>query len=121
MEEQSFPQKDRLRKRLEYLHTQRTGRRVGSQHFTIAYTSNGLGHARLGVTASRKTGPAVARNRVKRLARECFRRWSARRGLSLDLVVIFRPGAAAAPTLAQDLARGFARLEPRRAAGEARP
>jgi ribonuclease P protein component len=47
------------------------------------------------VTASRKVGDAVVRNRVKRRIREAFR---AQRGLlppGSDLVVIARPAAAA--------------------------
>ncbi len=53
------------------------------------------GPSRLGIVATKKTGNAVARNRIKRLCRECFRLSSAllpKEGI--DLVVIAKPGAA---------------------------
>jgi ribonuclease P protein component len=48
---------------------------------------------RLGITASRKVGNAVVRNRVKRSVREWFRRDRARLGAEFDIVVIARRGA----------------------------
>ena len=47
--------------------------------------------ARLGITASRRVGNAVARNGVKRRVREWFRRLPQRP--DVDWVVIARPGA----------------------------
>lgn len=49
--------------------------------------------ARLGITASRKVGGAVKRNRVKRRVREWFRRGQGGLAPELDLVVIARRGA----------------------------
>jgi ribonuclease P protein component len=45
---------------------------------------------RLGVTVSRKVGPAVTRNRVKRLIREAFRLNQHQLPTSWDLVVVAR-------------------------------
>jgi ribonuclease P protein component len=50
------------------------------------------GPARLGVVASRKVGPAVARNRAKRLVREAFRRNPTVFPEGLDVVIVVRPG-----------------------------
>ena len=56
-------------------------------------SANG-GRARLGITASRKVGSAVVRNRVKRRIREWFRRAGQARLVGLDVVVIARASAA---------------------------
>ena len=53
---------------------------------------NNLGHSRLGITASRKVGGAVTRNRVKRLFREVFRRNANRIPDRFDMVVNAKSG-----------------------------
>ena len=56
--------------------------------------SNDLGHARLGITVSRRVSPkAVIRNRVKRVVRESFR-MQQEQLKGLDVVVVARPPAA---------------------------
>jgi ribonuclease P protein component len=80
---------------------------------------NELGFCRLGLSVSRKAGPAVHRNRVRRLYREAFRLSRAELPTGLDLVLIPRgqgePTLAdlrhALPTLVQSLARRLGRTE----------
>lgn len=49
---------------------------------------------RLGITVSKKVGPAVTRNRVKRLVREAFRVRKALFGEGLDVVFIAKKSAS---------------------------
>lgn len=88
-----LPRAARVRRRPEYLLIQNRGRRVGGAHLLL-FALPGTG--RLGITVSKKVGGAVQRNRVKRWIRDCFRRSRSRFPEALDLVVVARPGAAAA-------------------------
>jgi ribonuclease P protein component len=83
---------DRVRKRAEYVVIQSHGRRVSTPHFALALWSASEAHpmARLGITASRKIGGAVVRNRAKRLVREAFRRSGDLWSPDIDVVVIVR-------------------------------
>jgi ribonuclease P protein component len=94
-----FGAERRLGKHTEFVRAQRIGRRVGTEHFMLLVAPQPDGRAdrpsRLGIVATRKMGGAVQRNRVKRLCRECFRRWPDLIPPGVDLVVIARPGAEA--------------------------
>jgi ribonuclease P protein component len=85
----------RLRRHPEFARAQRSGRRVGTTHFTLLVAAQPPPPraARLGVVVGRKVGTAVRRNRVKRLCRECFRNWPDLLPSGVDLVVIAHPGA----------------------------
>lgn len=93
----AFGASRRLRKHTEFVRAQRTGRRVGTPHFTLLVAAQPPGGstapARLGIVAARTLGGAVQRNRVKRLCRECFRTWPDLLPPGVDLVVIARSGA----------------------------
>lgn len=114
-----MPGASRLRRHAEFVRAQRTGRRVGTPHFTllVAVQPPPPRPPRLGLVVSRAVGSAVRRNRVKRLCRECFRLTSGMLPPGVDLVVIARPGA---PELGlEDVRaewRGVARLLKARAA-----
>jgi ribonuclease P protein component len=84
----------RLRKHAEFVRAQRSGRRVGTPHFTLLVAAQPPPPrpARMGLVVSRAIGNALRRNRVKRLCRECFR-LSAWLPEGVDLVVIARAGA----------------------------
>ncbi|HET9955939.1 MAG TPA: ribonuclease P protein component [Polyangiaceae bacterium] len=96
-----FSKDSRVRKRREYQDIQARGRRVSSAHFVLILvmrdTSARASHVcphpgvtRLGITASRKVGSAVVRNRMKRLVRHAFvevRDWFPN---ELDVVVVVR-------------------------------
>jgi ribonuclease P protein component len=83
-------------------------RRSASDGRLIVYAcENGLPHLRLGLSVSRKFGPAIFRNRLRRLYREAFRLTRHEMPVGLDLVLI--PRRAEEPTLAE-LKRSLPRL-----------
>jgi ribonuclease P protein component len=84
------------------LRIQQNARRVTCAHFVLLVAAReapgpvGAGApSRLGVVVTKKIGNAVARNRVKRLCRECFRAWKELVPDGVDLVVIAKEGADA--------------------------
>jgi ribonuclease P protein component len=80
---------ERIRRRADYLRIQKKGTRSQGRFLTLIALPNGTGTPRLGVSASRRLGGAVQRNRAKRLIREVFRRNKPAAGF--DLVVIPKP------------------------------
>ena len=63
----------KILKREEYLRIGAEGKKIRSNHFIVIYKTKSEGTCRAGITASKKVGNAVYRNRVKRLIREFFR------------------------------------------------
>jgi len=106
--ENTYPPTARLRKRSEFLRLKDSAKKFASRGILVVWQANNLGHARLGVTASKKIGCAVTRNRVKRFVRETFRN---NRLLlpAVDLNVIARSESAAMDfhDLQQELLKAF--------------
>jgi ribonuclease P protein component len=70
----TFEPRKRLHQPAEFRAVRERGRRVTDAYFTLSVLANKHAHARLGLAiATRTIGNAVARNSVKRLARESFR------------------------------------------------
>ena len=67
-----FRPQDRIRKRSEYQVIYDSGQRIPSGSFVLFVLRNALGRPRLGITATRRIGGAVQRNKVKRAIRESF-------------------------------------------------
>jgi ribonuclease P protein component len=96
-----FTRSDRLRVSRDYRRVSARGERFASREFVVLVAPAGpqdTGRLRLGITASRRVGNAVVRNRVKRAVRSWFRccRERIEPGAGgLDIVVIARHEAAA--------------------------
>jgi ribonuclease P protein component len=84
---QSFSKADRILKRDDFKRIYEQGRKVHTRYFTAFILPNSGDRPRLGVTATRKIGNAVERNRARRLLREAFRKnkWLVPRGV--DIVI----------------------------------
>jgi len=94
MKTHTFRPRERLRKRQQFLNVFKTGLRKESRNFICILRENGLHWRRLGLTVGKRTGNAVARNRIKRLLREFFRRNKALFPDSTDIVICAKTGTA---------------------------
>ncbi len=79
----------RLRTGAEYKVVYGKGQRFHSPYFTAFILPTETNEARLGITATRKVGKAVVRNRCKRRMREIFRQHQpdSLSGIGYDLVI----------------------------------
>ncbi len=89
-----------LPKRADFLRAASRGRKIARPGVVMQILKTGTGeHLRLGLTASRKVGNAVERNRARRRLRAAFRLELAARGpiASTDIVLIARKDSATVP------------------------
>ena len=109
---ESFPRQLRLRRRSEFRAVQERGRKVHTAHFLLFALDGQAGEPRFGITASRKVGSAVVRNRLKRYLREVFRRHRAEFPRDKSLVVLVKHAAAEldAQAVAAEILRASRRL-----------
>lgn len=69
----SFSRNQRIYSESEFQHVIRKGKRYFSKYFILCAKLTSTKKRRLGISISKKTGKATARNRMKRLLRETFR------------------------------------------------
>jgi len=70
----TFEPRKRLHQPAEFRDVKRRGKKFSDAFFSLSVLANHESHARLGLSiATRTFGSAVARNRIKRVARESFR------------------------------------------------
>jgi ribonuclease P protein component len=81
---------ERLRRSGDFRKVFRDGRRADSKSFSLVIRLGSPNQDRLGVSASRRLGGAVQRNRAKRLLRELFR--LNKPGLHADVILLPKPG-----------------------------
>lgn len=96
---EALPKEKRLAKRREFLRVYEAGRKLFSRYSVLFFAANGLPYSRIGITATKKSGKANVRNRLKRWTREIYRRQRGPLDLdskALDLVVNVKPNAAQA-------------------------
>ena len=90
-----FPHAARVVKPADFLSLRRTGQRIGVRHFNAQASAGATDSARLGLAVSRRVSTnAVRRNRIKRIARESFRKVRATLPV-LDILLIARESADA--------------------------
>ena len=112
---EALPKEKRLAKRREFLRVYEAGRKLFSRYSVLFFTANGLPYSRVGITATKKSGKANVRNRLKRWTREVYRRQREPLGIdsrAIDVVVNIKPNAAQAawPDYSLDLQRALKRV-----------
>jgi ribonuclease P protein component len=85
--DRTFSRASRLRARKHFLEVYERGQRMPSAFFVLFGLPGATPISRLGITATKRFGGAVARNRIKRVVREIFRNNKIPDSFPIDLVV----------------------------------
>lgn len=103
-----IPRANRLRRNADFGRVRAWGRSWTNRLLVLGVLSNDEGCVRVGVTASRRFGGAVARVRARRLIKEAARPWLRKISGGWDLVFIARTPLRSASF--QDIDRAVAQL-----------
>jgi ribonuclease P protein component len=96
---EGFPRRLRIAARRDFTATYDAGRKLHGR-LVVVFARPAQGEGRLGITATRKVGGAVVRNRARRRVREVYRRWRAAGpagAAGVEVVVNVTARAARAP------------------------
>ncbi len=103
-----FTKSERLLKKNEFQKVFDEGRTFRNNELLVYAMPNGMDKSRIGLVVGKKVGNAVRRNRIKRILREAFRLNKGLLRISVDIVLIPRPGLTS-PMLSA-IEDGFKRL-----------
>jgi len=81
---------EKLQKKWEFQRGYKKGRKYWNRYFVVYVYRNTYNVTRLGITASKKIGKSVERNRAKRLIREVFRLSKEKIHPEYDVIVVGR-------------------------------
>ena len=79
-----------INKNKEFIRGYKKGTSTVTPMFVSYVLKNRYGHTRIGITASKKVGNAVKRNRARRLIRESLRQLDIDMTQSVDIIVVAR-------------------------------
>lgn len=100
-----FPVGERLRTDREFRDVVRKGERLHTAHYTLYRDLLGGGKRQVGISAGKRVGDSVERNRAKRLLREFYRthKFLFPRGTRTAIVVRKPPGGAVLSSVCAEL------------------
>ncbi len=85
-----------IRKSREFAKVYNRGKSKANPMLVLYVLENGRDYNRIGISVSKKVGKSVVRNRVKRLIKEVYRKFSNINESGYDLVIIARVQASKA-------------------------
>lgn len=83
-----------LNRNKDFMNLYHRGKSLVSKSVVIYFRPNGLPYNRFGITAGKKVGNAVMRNRAKRIIRQAYRENELLSPLGIDIVFVARRYAA---------------------------
>ena len=77
-----------------FMRCYKKGKRVSCDWLCVHFFTNNMTYSRIGITAGKKLGNAVTRNRVKRIIRAAYRLSEEKLPIGFDVVFVGRNGIA---------------------------